>query len=676
MAQMAVCHIEKCSGKCSTKMEQEEERHKEHTPNADKKRKHLNFSIHLDDNHQILFDKLRWSGLSKQERIDARLAMQKAIQITDKNGRTYTKSAKIRKDAVTHFNLILSGTHERLDELFQVSRAMVENGIPMEGAPIGKWAKDNYLWLAEKAGGAENIVTFCVHLDESTPHIQATICPMYDGRLNSKKFVDGPNGLQRMQTEYADKVSRKWGLDRGVQGSKAKHQKLAEFYRRQEEASRTPGDAEAIEVDGKQFESKAPQITTRPPRLGNMDKWIAEENERLAKLHRKNTQEIIEKTKEMLQQQVDADNRHYYEVQNTSLKMVRQNYRQLAKNSQLKGQIDTIAELRAKEMTETIKEKAHEEIQAAKIETKEEIDAARRNIREEIEAKVNQKLNDLVGPTLNQVWGLIDMINGENSNLDNYESWEDYFYDMRTKLRQANDSVHSEREKGGAEYQRKIFPLLRNLWQVLGEVIGTKEKLPRKADDILVGILNRLMKLKNEVLPTIIKKEVSEEMEKFELKINQKIKQLESDLAKSENENNSLTKKLELTGRMVAAFADSNATIQAGRKAIYSLSTTSGQKKFTPQQAEDVMAAICLGKDQDSRQSIADFLLDDVANEIRQMSSTYVSWYEKFAQPETLSILESVLLNFENSNGVGIGGGGAKDLSKKKKRKDGMGYGR
>lgn len=450
MSQMAVCHVQKCSGQCSTKMEEEEERHRNNTPNADNNRKHLNRSIHMNEKNEVVFDQLRWSDKTKQERIDARLATQVSIQITDKNGRTYTKSAKIRKDAVTHYNMILGGSHERLDELFQESRAMMENGIPMDRTPIGKWAMDNYLWLAEKAGGAENIVTFCLHLDETTPHIHATICPMYNGRLNSKKFIDGPQGLRILQTEYAEKVSRKWGLERGIKGSKAKHQTMAEFYRRLEEASRTPGDAEAIEVDGKRLETQAPQITTRPPRLGNMDKWIAEENERLAEQHKKRQQEIVKKTKEMLQQQVDADNKHYYEVQNTSLKMVRQNYRQLSKNNQLRGQIETIAESRANEITKSVKNRAKEEIQAAK-----------REARENVEYEVNKKLYGLVGPALAQVWQFIDQINGERTNLEDFESWEDYINAMIYKMKQANDALKgqsaTDKNLGAADYRKKML---------------------------------------------------------------------------------------------------------------------------------------------------------------------------------------------------------------------------
>lgn len=663
MSQMAVCHVQKCSGQCSTKMEEEEERHHNNTPNADKNRKHLNRSIHLNEKNEVVFDQLRWSDKTKQERIDARLATQVSIQITDKNGRTYTKTAKIRKDAVTHFNMILGGSHERLDELFQESRAMMESGIPMERTPIGKWAMDNYLWLAEKAGGAENIVTFCLHLDETTPHIHATICPMYNGRLNSKKFIDGPQGLRRLQTEYAEKVSRKWGLERGVKGSKAKHQTLTEFYRRLEEASRTPGDAEAIEVDGKQFETQAPQITTRPPRFGNMDKWIDEENKRLAEQHKKHQQEMVEKAKEMLQQQVDADNRHYYEVQNTSLKMVRQNYRQLSKNSQLRGQIDAIAESRANEITKSVKNRAKEEIQTAK-----------RKAKEDVEYEVNANLNDLVGPALAQVWQFIDKINGERTNLEDFESWEDYINAMIYKMKQANDALKgqsaTDKNLGAADYRKKIYPILKRIWAGLDEIIGTKETLPKKTSEILIGIFNRLVVLNNDILPDLVEKETKKATRAFAEKNmkpkDDKIKLLETDLGQSKKENETLSNEVKQIRQMLSVFAADNPTIQAGRKAIYSVSTTAGRRGFSPEQAEDVKAAISLGNDQASRKSIAKWLLDNVFESVSQLS-TYLAWFHNFAEPQTMTILNS-LLDMGSSQGIGFGGGGTKDLSKKKKK--------
>lgn len=313
--------------------------------------------------------------------------------------------------------------------------------------------------------------------------------------------------------------------------------------------------------------------------------------------------------------------------------------------------------------------KAHEKIEAAKSEAEDKIKAARRDILEEINIRSDQMVYDLVEPALSQVWKFIDHINGESTNLEDFETWEQYFDGLRIKLRQANEAVRATKERGGQEYQKKIFPILHRIWDVLDDMVGAKEKLPRKADDILAGILERLGMLKNEVLPALIKQQLNEEMKALVEPKNQRIKQLEKDLNESKKENASLNQKMAQMRQMLSVFAEDNAVIQAGRKAIYLASTKAAQKEFSAEQAEDVRAAICLGSDQAQRQSIAEWLLDDVSGEIQHMSSTFSSWFEKFAKPETLSILTSALLELDHSQGAGIGGGGAKDLSRKRKNR-------
>lgn len=52
-------------------------------------------------------------------------------------------------------------------------------------------------WLAEEFG-AENIVSVVLHADESTPHVQAVVVPIKDGKLNAKNWMDGPARLSKM----------------------------------------------------------------------------------------------------------------------------------------------------------------------------------------------------------------------------------------------------------------------------------------------------------------------------------------------------------------------------------------------------------------------------------------------------------------------------------------------
>ncbi|WP_171498881.1 MobV family relaxase, partial [Acinetobacter soli] len=78
-------------------------------------------------------------------------------------------------------------------------------------------------WLESKYG-KKNVVSTTIHRDETTPHLVAYVVPVDEEtrRLNAKKFIGGSrHTLSQMQTDFAVEV-KDLGLERGVQGSKAK----------------------------------------------------------------------------------------------------------------------------------------------------------------------------------------------------------------------------------------------------------------------------------------------------------------------------------------------------------------------------------------------------------------------------------------------------------------------
>lgn len=84
-------------------------------------------------------------------------------------------------------------------------------------------------WLKEKHG-AENIAGLSIHRDETTPHLVAYVVPIDEkGALNARHFLGGRQKLSEMQTDFANTVHH-LGLERGIQGSKAKHTKMKELY--------------------------------------------------------------------------------------------------------------------------------------------------------------------------------------------------------------------------------------------------------------------------------------------------------------------------------------------------------------------------------------------------------------------------------------------------------------
>ena len=84
-------------------------------------------------------------------------------------------------------------------------------------------------WL-DKRYGAENVVNVHLHLDETTPHLHATIVPVDErGKLNCRTFLGGRKLMTEMQTSFAEEMAP-LGLVRGVEGSKAQHQDVKRFY--------------------------------------------------------------------------------------------------------------------------------------------------------------------------------------------------------------------------------------------------------------------------------------------------------------------------------------------------------------------------------------------------------------------------------------------------------------
>lgn len=91
---------------------------------------------------------------------------------------------------------------------------------------------DALKWLKAKHG-AENVVATSIHHDEKSPHLVAYVVPLDDqGKLNAKAFLGGKAKLSAMQTDFAHSVGRKHGLERGVEGSRATHTTIREYYGR------------------------------------------------------------------------------------------------------------------------------------------------------------------------------------------------------------------------------------------------------------------------------------------------------------------------------------------------------------------------------------------------------------------------------------------------------------
>lgn len=146
---------------------------------------------------------------------------------------------KIGKNQVRAVRIMLSGSREDMKRIEQAGK-------------LDDWCRDNLDWL-KKTYGAENIVSAVVHLDETTPHIHATMIPIVTGERRKakseqatgkkkyrKKSTDTARlcaddvmsrvRLKEYQNTYAEQMA-KYGLQRGIDGSQAKHITTSQYYR-------------------------------------------------------------------------------------------------------------------------------------------------------------------------------------------------------------------------------------------------------------------------------------------------------------------------------------------------------------------------------------------------------------------------------------------------------------
>lgn len=113
----------------------------------------------------------------------------------------YTGSKAIRKDAVKVCEMLFTS-----DTAFFEGKTIDEQKNYFE----------NCLSWAKKRFGTDNIFAANVHLDEATPHLHLDFVPLTaDGRLSAKTVLGDRFALQRLQDDFYENVSKRWGLERG-----------------------------------------------------------------------------------------------------------------------------------------------------------------------------------------------------------------------------------------------------------------------------------------------------------------------------------------------------------------------------------------------------------------------------------------------------------------------------
>lgn len=213
------------------------------------------------------------------------------------NGRIKELGLSPRKDAVVMNSFVLGSDKTFFDGLAKVEQY--------------NFFSDCYKFFAERYG-EENIIAAVVHNDETTPHMHLNLMPVTkDGRLCSKQLFDKPQ-LQQLQTDFYEAVGKRWGLQRGKEGSQKKHLSTAEY-----KAKKIIEQAEAIRQENQVYadalaEAKNGDISRKRGRLQEQVIALTAENKDLTKRLDRSMGETFEYAKkaEALQQEKDSDS--YY----------------------------------------------------------------------------------------------------------------------------------------------------------------------------------------------------------------------------------------------------------------------------------------------------------------------------------------------------------------------------
>ena len=254
----AVLHIMKASGSCNAIA-----RHIERTTQPDNAHPELR---HLNRDDFIKYpDGVDGLGEAIQHRLDHA-------------GLT----RKIGKNQVLALNVLLSSDGDALRRLADEGR-------------LDDWAESSVRW-AKETFGEENVVGAHLHMDEQTPHLHVTVVPIVTTerkkkaseakarkryrtksgnapRLSADSIMTREN-LTHFQDTYAEAMER-FGLERGIRGSEARHVDQHEYYRQcQIKKKDLEQDVAGLSAEKKQLDTENRSLEKRKAELERGNRWI------------------------------------------------------------------------------------------------------------------------------------------------------------------------------------------------------------------------------------------------------------------------------------------------------------------------------------------------------------------------------------------------------------------
>ncbi len=134
---------------------------------------------------------------------------------------------KVRKDSVLAVEILVGFSPEESERLTRGQQ--------------DAYFRDAREWFVKRFGGEKNFLNCTIHRDETTSaHMSLFVMPIQTiidkktgldrEQFNCKHWLGGAAKLSQWQTHFHDEVSGHYGLDRGIHGSKARHQEVDRYY--------------------------------------------------------------------------------------------------------------------------------------------------------------------------------------------------------------------------------------------------------------------------------------------------------------------------------------------------------------------------------------------------------------------------------------------------------------
>lgn len=131
----------------------------------------------------------------------------------------------------------IEGLRKRKDSVLALEYVVAASPDALDEKTMTAYLKDAARWINSRHPGAG--VGLAIHMDETTPHMHMIVIPKTTIRdkhghsyeaLSARPYTGNSKLLSAMQTDFAEKVGKNYGLQRGIEGSVARHDQVKRAY--------------------------------------------------------------------------------------------------------------------------------------------------------------------------------------------------------------------------------------------------------------------------------------------------------------------------------------------------------------------------------------------------------------------------------------------------------------